>query len=378
MGLSLPGNRLICLARDNLAPESFERIIPPFAAWKHAEQDYQFNDRWDHQRYIINIEPKSTYPLAAALPEFGERSREKLKALIEHGDVVCLDDISNLPASLFYIDDNGALICRDENAFKFGGAKRIIEAFNIAVSKRDCRRTGGKPAPTGSRQLRGRSSQPETYDSVRKTLNSKSVGRLLAAGGIYNGNMEGFRKTAEQLGGEAPAGYEQVMDNKGSIIAGASVVAALTMGKMRFPELNELEHFGARGTYSGRSFDPELAGGPIENLTTDGVTINHDGIAIVEKHISRFLPDPANDIMIGRLKKIADGEIRPEQVDLNYYTHECREYERYCKLGWATGQPEGDAGFDLWNHAHTATLEDFKLKGTQDDLYHSDALNYDN
>lgn len=117
------------------------------------------------------------------------------------------------------------------------------------------------------------------------------------------------------------------MDNKGPIIAGASVVAALTMGKMRFPELNELEHFGARGTYSGRSFDPELAGGPIENLTTDGVTINHDGISIVEKHISRFLPDPANDIMIGRLKKIADGEIRPEQVDLNYYTHEYREYE---------------------------------------------------
>lgn len=174
MGLSLPGSRLIYLSRDNLPPESFERIIPPFAAWKHAEQDYQFNDRWDHQRYIINIEPKSTYLLAAALPEFGERSREKLKALIEHGDVVCLDDISNLPASLFYIDDNGALICRDENAFKFGGAKRIIEAFNIAVSKRDYRRTGGKPAPTRSRQLRGRSSQPETYDSVRKTLNSKS------------------------------------------------------------------------------------------------------------------------------------------------------------------------------------------------------------
>lgn len=27
-----------------------------------------------------------------------------------------------------------------------------------------------------------------------KTLNSKAVGRLLAAGGIYNGNIEGFRK----------------------------------------------------------------------------------------------------------------------------------------------------------------------------------------
>lgn len=34
-----------------------------------------------------------------------------------------------------------------------------------------------------------------------QTLNSKGAGRLLAVGGIYNGNVEGFRKTAEQLGG---------------------------------------------------------------------------------------------------------------------------------------------------------------------------------
>ncbi len=81
-----------------------------------------------------------------------------------------------------------------------------------------------------------------------KTLNSKGIGRLLAAGGIYNGNIDGFRETAEKLGGDAPAGYEQVMDNKGLLILGASVVAGLTMGRMKFPELEELEHFGARGS----------------------------------------------------------------------------------------------------------------------------------
>lgn len=79
-----------------------------------------------------------------------------------------------------------------------------------------------------------------------KTLNSKGIGRLLAAGGIYNGNIDGFRETAEKLGGDAPAGYEQVMDNKGLLILGASVVAGLTMGRMKFPELEELEHFGAK------------------------------------------------------------------------------------------------------------------------------------
>jgi len=141
---------------------------------------------------------------------------------------------------------------------------------------------------------------------------------------------------------------------------------------MRFPELEELEHFGARGAASGRSFDPELAGGPIENLTTDGVNITHEGIATVEKHISRFDHDPANDVMIGRLKNIAKGEMLPEQADLNYYTHECREYQRYCNLGWESGEPEGAASYDLWNNAHTATLEDFKLK--DGDLFHPDAL----
>lgn len=115
-----------------------------------------------------------------------------------------------------------------------------------------------------------------------KTLNSKAVGRLLAAGGIYNGNIEGFRETANKLGGDAPAGYDQVMDNKGLLIAGASIVAGVVLGRMRFPDLESFEHFGARGAVSGRPFNPDLAGGPIENLTIDGVTINREGIAIVE------------------------------------------------------------------------------------------------
>lgn len=204
-----------------------------------------------------------------------------------------------------------------------------------------------------------------------KTINSKAAGRLLAAGGVYNGNIEGFRETAEKLGGDAPAGYDQVMDNKGLLIAGVSIAAGLTMGRMRFPELEELEHFGARGASSGRAFDLAQAGGPIENLTTEGVKITHEGIAIVEKHISRFDHDPANDVMIERLKKIVKEDLPPEQTDFNYYTHECREYQRYCNLGWETGEPKGIDGYNMWNNAHSATLEDFKI--TDNDLFHPDA-----
>ncbi|MBA3112448.1 type VI secretion system tube protein Hcp [Salmonella enterica] len=215
--------------------------------------------------------------------------------------------------------------------------------------------------------------QPKkSTDSGLKTLNSKAVGRLLAAGGIYNGNIEGFRDTAEKLGGDAPAGYQQVMDNKGLLIAGASIAAGLTMGRMRFPELEGLKHFGARGAYTSRPFDPDKAGGPIEHLTTEGVNITHEGIAIVEKHISRFDPDPGNEFMVSRLKKIANGNLLPEQVDLNYYTHECREYQRYCNLGWETGRPaDNQEAYDLWNNTHTSTLEDYRITGN--DLYHPDA-----
>lgn len=75
--------------------------------------------------------------------------------------------------------------------------------------------------------------------------------------------------------------------------------------------------------------------------------------------------------MISRLKKIANKELLPEKYDLSYYTHECREYQRYCNLGWETSEPNGLDGYELWNNAHTATLEDFKIKDT--DLFHPDA-----
>ena len=58
------------------------------------------------------------------------------------------------------------------------------------------------------------------------------------------------------------------------------------------------------------------------------------------------------------------------QADKNFYTHELREYVRYRKLGAATGH--GDDR-ELWNNAHTATLEDYGLKEGTGVLYHPDA-----
>lgn len=71
-----------------------------------------------------------------------------------------------------------------------------------------------------------RPAEPAQHAQSAKTINSKASGRLLAAGGIYNGNIEGFRKTAEQLGGDAVKGYDGVLNEttSGMMVAAASLL----------------------------------------------------------------------------------------------------------------------------------------------------------
>jgi hypothetical protein len=98
------------------------------------------------------------------------------------------------------------------------------------------------------------------------------------------------------------------------------------------------------------------------------------GIDVVERHISRFGHDDANQAMVGRLRRIARGDLEPTPYDLNYYAHELREYVRYRRRGFLTGA--GD-DYDLWNHAHSAALEDYSLRELDPDgnrvLFHPDA-----
>lgn len=128
---------------------------------------------------------------------------------------------------------------------------------------------------------------------------------------------------------------------------------------------------GARGPISGREFDLAAAGGPIRQLTTGRIKITSQGIDVVEQHLGRFVPDAANQGMIQRLRDIADGKLQPTQADLNFYSHELREFVRYRQLGWRTGTPgDLDAAHELWNNAHAATLEDYGLREGPGVLYH--------
>jgi hypothetical protein len=129
----------------------------------------------------------------------------------------------------------------------------------------------------------------------------------------------------------------------------------------------------AKGKYSGRDYNTEKAGGPIQNLDWKGATIDRDGVDRVKLHTGRFAESDANKVMIDRLEKILKGELQPTDTDKRFYTHEIRELERYRNLGIKDGTIPDNQG-EVWNNTHTATLEDYKINERNEPLYTPDAI----
>jgi hypothetical protein len=132
---------------------------------------------------------------------------------------------------------------------------------------------------------------------------------------------------------------------------------------------------GARGPASGREFDPETAGGPIQQLDAREARITNEGVEEVAAHLQRFtgggsLQAPEQG-MLDRLASIAAGDIEPTCCDLNFFTHELDESSRYAQLGFGpeSGVDLGSAEmYEVWNDVHTAALEDYGISDA--DLFH--------
>jgi hypothetical protein len=131
--------------------------------------------------------------------------------------------------------------------------------------------------------------------------------------------------------------------------------------------------FGSHvGICSGRPFFPEKLKLPLQRLFTEGVKITPEGVAKVKEHVERFDPYVPNERMLDRLNKILRGIIPPTSYDVDFYTHELREFQHYESLGYKVGIPDDpDLAQDLWNNTHTATLEEYGL--ADKDLYHPTA-----
>ncbi|WP_455807392.1 S-type pyocin domain-containing protein [Pseudomonas fluorescens] len=129
-----------------------------------------------------------------------------------------------------------------------------------------------------------------------------------------------------------------------------------------------------KGKYSGRTYNPEQSGGPILDLDWRTAVITQAGVTNVKLHVARFNQSDANDIMIQRLERILKGDLNFTDTDLRYYTHELRELERYRNFGYSDDTSPSEES-TIWNNAHTATLEDYKLGSELTLLYNEEAVN---
>ncbi|WP_236348013.1 HNH endonuclease signature motif containing protein [Enterobacter cancerogenus] len=234
-----------CDADYQLAPEDFQFILIPFRAWDAAKQHYELDYLQYHHASIPGFHdvPSKKYPCYSLTPysrkHFSQYDGvfDRTKQAIDEGWLIGLDKSKpwhyyNNP---FYFDSNGNLIydCFMQH-WHPGFEIAVTRAYERSLSLHN----GRKPVPTDKKRFYQDTSIRQIQTT--QTINSKEAGRLLAAGGLYNGNIADFRKTAEQLGGEALEGYDQVLNEKtaGTAIAVASILLAKHPGSTAYSEIN--------------------------------------------------------------------------------------------------------------------------------------------
>jgi hypothetical protein len=284
-------------AQRKLAPGDIQFILTPREALEMAgifyeldylEYDYQLNPL---RRNSVPKRRQGVHHRHAAQPYKRKHRPEydglydEVKWNLEHGWMIGVNTQEKWERfrNPFFFDDDSNLVhdCfMDTYGESFPQAVRQI--YEYALNEHQ----GKKPAPTVKQHY---ADAPVQHAQAAKTINSKAAGRLLAAGGIYNGNIEGFRQTAQQLGGDAPAGYDQVMDNKGLLITAASVAAGLTMGRVNVTgELEELSSLSKIPTFES----PALKGFTSES----GVLLNAEHAVVDYRKLSTYSLDVTHPI----------------------------------------------------------------------------------
>ena len=140
---------------------------------------------------------------------------------------------------------------------------------------------------------------------------------------------------------------------------------------MTFPYLAGMDHKVPHGVpermvhrvANGKEFDSAQAGGLVRNLPIEGVRITDRGAGVVERHISRFQSEDANNFMIERLRRIAQISLKLTERDLNY--HYAR-IEGICQIqafgGRESGVPKDSMeAHRLWSNMHAVTPKDYRL-----------------
>lgn len=229
-------------AARELKPEDFQYILRPEVTFERARIYYDL-DSDNYSYFSLDLMPNRKSGFVNPHSAKYDRKRNGLydgaydhtQHNIDTGWLIGIDttekwDYFKHP---FYFDEKGDLVydCFMEHWHSWFEMK-VKEAYEKCLNDHQ----GRKPAPT---QKIHYSDAPIQHAQSAKTINSKAAGRLLAAGGVYNGNIEGFRKTAEQLGGEAIQGYDQVLNEQtaGTAIAASSILLAKRPNSKSFEEV---------------------------------------------------------------------------------------------------------------------------------------------
>lgn len=281
-------------AERELAPGDIQFILSPHDALDMAcifyELDYLEYDQCS--RILPHSVPKrrgGVYHRFTTQPYKRKRLTEydglydDVKWNLEHGWMVGVDTQEKWDhfRNPFYFDDDSNLVydCfMDTYSETFQHEVRRIYAYSLNEHQ------GRKPSPTVKQHY---SDAAIPHVLAGKTINSKAAGRLLAAGGIYNGNIEGFNQIAQQLGGDVLAGYDQVMDNKGLLITAASVAAGLAMGRVNVAgELEELSTLSKIPTFES----PALRG----FISESGTLLNAEHAVVDYRKLSTYSLNPTH------------------------------------------------------------------------------------
>jgi hypothetical protein len=276
-------------ARMALAPQDIQFILTPDNAMELACIFYEL-DYLNYRRSIIPQQvPDRKHGVSHRFSAqsykrkrrpFSDSVYDDVRMFLDLGWMVGVDTLEDWDRfrNPFYFDKDSNLVydCfMDHYGESFRNEVRSLYEDTLNAHQ------GRKPEPTIKQHY---SDAPMQHAQAGKAINSKAAGRLLAAGGIYNGNIQGFHETAQQLGGDAPAGFDQVMDNKGLLITAASVAAGLTMGKINvIGELEELSSLSKIPTFES----PALKGFTSES----GALLNAEHAVVDYRKLSSYSLD---------------------------------------------------------------------------------------
>ncbi|BCQ41573.1 hypothetical protein ERHA54_41760 [Erwinia rhapontici] len=317
-------------AGRRLSPRDFQFVQTPRVAFDNARIYYEM----DYRRY-------ARQDVSGDLPQRKSANNDRFNPSDKYSGISGYDPIYNATECdlnrgriigidtserwdpfhhPFYFDADSNLV--------YGGSRDLRDSpFEQAVRRayEQClkRHHGKKPAPTLKKHYIGDSGQQAPPG---KMLNSKAAGRLLAAGGVYNGNVAGFRKTAEQLGGDAVKGYDQVLNEKtsGSMIAAAAVLFAktarnpLTRGELSSSLVENNSLSGDKARKAGIL----IPGKKIPNIET---VIVSDSVAFSAKQLDKKFKH-ASDFGVVTTKKNGDTIIE-YQTAIKLHLDNTKTYE---------------------------------------------------